>query len=72
MPYEDEAPSPRAYQNLPRYVEWSTYNTVREAWLAEIATNKLLRDEISRLQKELEGALAPSISSPQVKPNPEP
>jgi len=72
MPYEDEAPSARAYQNLPRYVEWSTYNTVREAWLAEIATNKLLRDEISRLQTELKGARRPPLFLPQVKPNPEP
>lgn len=63
MPYENEAPPAAAYANLPRYVEWSTYNTVREAWLAELELTRRLRARISELEKELEGTRVPSISS---------
>lgn len=59
MPYEDEAPPAAAYANLPRYVEWSTYNTIREAWLFELEQNRLLRAKL----KELEGVVTPSSSS---------
>lgn len=49
-------------------VDFSTYDTIRRAWMEEVEKNRLLREELDKVREELRCALLPGKWSQQYPP----